>query len=107
MDPTGHAGGSLISLGASRVTLPLGGSNDIFGSVAAGPGPSGPSTTDSIDAGKMDVHRIEVFSDLGDLLVLGGHDPSSGALISVYYHPVEFMIISAKVLYIRRIDCRL
>ena len=54
---TGHAGGSLISPGASRVTLPLGGSNDIFGSVAAGPGLSRPSTTDSIDAGgKMDMH---------------------------------------------------
>jgi len=74
MDPaaTGYSGGSLISPGVSRVTLLLGGSNDIFGSVAAGPGLSRPSTTDSIDAGgKMDMHRREVFSDLRRFVSFG------------------------------------
>jgi hypothetical protein len=73
MDPAamGHAGGSLISPGASRVTLPLGGSDGIFGSVAAGPGPSGPSTGSSDAGGKTDVHRREVFSDFRRFVSFG------------------------------------
>jgi hypothetical protein len=73
MDPaaTGHAGGSLISPGASRVTLPLGGSDGIFGSISAGPGPSGPSTGSSDAAGKTDAHRREVFSDFRRFVSFG------------------------------------
>ena len=72
MDPaaTGHAGGSLISPGASRVTLPLGG-DGIFSSVSSGPGPSGPSTGSSDAGGKTDVHRREVFSDFRRFVSFG------------------------------------
>ena len=74
MDPaaTGHAGGSLISPGASRISLPLGGSDGIFGSMTAGPGPSGPSTGSS-DAGaaKVDVHKREMFSDFRRFVSFG------------------------------------
>jgi len=75
MDPaaTGHAGGSLISPGASRVSLPLGGGDGIFATMA-GPGPSGPSTGSSIGdgaAGRADVHRREVFSDFRRFVSFG------------------------------------
>ncbi|KAF9523511.1 Vps53-like protein [Crepidotus variabilis] len=71
MDPaaTGHGGGSLISPGASRVSLPLGGSDGIFASMT-GPGPSGPSTGSS-DAGKAEVHKREVFSDFRRFVSFG------------------------------------
>ncbi|KAF9050241.1 Vps53-like protein [Panaeolus papilionaceus] len=80
MDPAaGHAGGSLISPGASRVTLPMGGINEgIFASLA-GPGLTGPSTgssgTDSAKEG-----RREVFSDFRRLVSFGlRKETSSGS----------------------------
>ncbi|KAF4621282.1 hypothetical protein D9613_000203 [Agrocybe pediades] len=76
MDPpaTGHAGGSLISPGASRVSLPLGGAGEgIFASMT-GPGQSGPptgsSTADSA-AGRAENHKREVFSDFRRFVSFG------------------------------------
>ncbi|KIM45519.1 hypothetical protein M413DRAFT_442185 [Hebeloma cylindrosporum] len=74
MDPpaTGHAGGSLVSPGASRVSLPLGGEG-IFASMT-GPGQSGPptgSSTGDSAAGKAENHRREVFSDFRRFVSFG------------------------------------
>ncbi|KAJ3505368.1 hypothetical protein NLJ89_g7457 [Agrocybe chaxingu] len=81
MDPaaTGHAGGSLISPGASRVSLPLGG-DSIFATMA-GPGPSGPSTGSSVGdaAGKADSHKREVFSDFRRFVSFGRRKDTAGA----------------------------
>ena len=69
MDPpaTGHAGGSLVSPGASRMILPLGGSisEGIFGS-------SGPPTA-GIGAGenRPENPRREVFSDFRRFVSFG------------------------------------
>lgn len=73
MDPaaTGHSGGSLISPGASRVSLPLGGNDGIFASITGGPSPSGPSTGSSDAGGKAEVHRREVFSDFRRFVSFG------------------------------------
>ncbi|KAH9484873.1 Vacuolar protein sorting-associated protein 53-like protein [Psilocybe cubensis] len=75
MDPpmTGHAGGSLVSPGASRVSLPLGGSEGIFASMT-GPGQSGPTTGSSTAdnaAGRAENHRREVFSDFRRFVSFG------------------------------------
>ena len=74
MDPpaTGHAGGSLVSPGASRVSLPLGGEG-IFASMT-GPGQSGPPTGSSAGdsaSGKAENHRREVFSDFRRFVSFG------------------------------------
>lgn len=76
MDPpaTGHAGGSLISPGASRVSLPLGGAADGIFSGLTGPGASGPTTGSSGDngaAGRAENHKREVFSDFRRFVSFG------------------------------------
>lgn len=74
MDPpaTGHAGGSLVSPGASRMILPLGGtiSEGIFGSMI-GPGPSGPPTGSSTGDNRTENPRREVFSDFRRFVSFG------------------------------------
>ncbi|PPQ89469.1 hypothetical protein CVT25_011995 [Psilocybe cyanescens] len=76
MDPpaTGHAGGSLVSPGASRVSLPLGGTGEGIFANMAGPGQSGPGTGSSIGdnaAGRAENHRREVFSDFRRFVSFG------------------------------------
>ncbi|KAF9479029.1 hypothetical protein BDN70DRAFT_921489 [Pholiota conissans] len=79
MDPpaAGHAGGSLISPGASRVSLPLGGAADGIFSGLTGPGASGPTTgSDSgggvgVAAGRAESHKREVFSDFRRFVSFG------------------------------------
>ena len=72
MDPpaTGHAGGSLVSPGASRMILPLGGSisEGIFGSSSN----NGPPTA-GIGAGenRTENSRREVFSDFRRFVSFG------------------------------------
>ncbi|KAF8800212.1 hypothetical protein BYT27DRAFT_7200395 [Phlegmacium glaucopus] len=74
MDPpaTGHAGGSLVSPGASRMILPLGGtiSEGIFGSMV-GPGQSGPPTGSSAGENRTENPRREVFSDFRRFVSFG------------------------------------
>ncbi|KAF5328679.1 hypothetical protein D9619_011656 [Psilocybe cf. subviscida] len=74
MDPptTGHAGGSLISPGASRVNLPLGQADSIFASMT-GPGYSGPPTgsSNADAAGRAEDRRREVFSDFRRFVSFG------------------------------------
>lgn len=71
MDPpaTGHAGGSLVSPGASRM---IGGtiSEGIFGSMI-GPGPSGPPTGSSTGESRTENSRREVFSDFRRFVSFG------------------------------------
>ena len=68
MDPaaTGHAGGSLVSPGASRMILPLGGtiSEGIFGS-----GP--PSGFGGTGENRTENPRREVFSDFRRFVSFG------------------------------------
>ncbi|PPQ72073.1 hypothetical protein CVT26_006708 [Gymnopilus dilepis] len=84
MDPptTGHAGGSLVSPGASRIALPIGGAGEgIFASMT-GPGPSGPSTGSSASGGAAggapDGHKREVFSDFRRFVSFGLRKDTSG-----------------------------
>ena len=67
MDPsaTGHAGGSLVSPGASRMILPLGGSisEGIFG--------SGPPTGTGAGDNRTENPRREVFSDFRRFVSFG------------------------------------
>jgi len=74
MDPptTGHAGGSLVSPGASRMILPLGGtiSEGIFGSMV-GPGQSGPPTGSNAGEHRAENPRREVFSDFRRFVSFG------------------------------------
>jgi hypothetical protein len=75
MDPpaTGHAGGSLVSPGASRMILPLGGaiSEGIFGS-------SPPGTTGSGEnSNRTENPRREVFSDFRRFVSFGLRKDSS------------------------------
>jgi vacuolar protein sorting-associated protein 53 len=70
MDPsaTGHAGGSLVSPGASRMILPLGGatfSEGIFGS--SGP----PTATGTGGENRTENPRREVFSDFRRFVSFG------------------------------------
>lgn len=73
MDPpaTGHAGGSLVSPGASRMILPLGGSisEGIFGSSSSNNGPP----TAGVGAGenRTENPRREVFSDFRRFVSFG------------------------------------
>ena len=73
MDPpaTGHAGGSLVSPGASRMILPLGGSisEGIFGSSSNSNGPA----TAGIGGGenRTENPRREVFSDFRRFVSFG------------------------------------
>lgn len=76
MEPptTGHAGGSLVSPGASRIALPIGGAGEgIFASMT-GPGQSGPPTGSSSSGGAggaADGHKREVFSDFRRFVSFG------------------------------------
>ncbi|KDR67572.1 hypothetical protein GALMADRAFT_79772 [Galerina marginata CBS 339.88] len=76
MDPpaTGHAGGSLVSPGASRVSLPLGGAGESIFASMTGPGQSGPptgSSTGDSAAGRAESHKREVFSDFRRFVSFG------------------------------------
>jgi vacuolar protein sorting-associated protein 53 len=77
MDPpiTGHAGGSLVSPGASRMILPLGGT--ISGSMV-GPGQSGPSTGSSAGDNRTENPRREVFSDFRRFVSFGLRKDTTG-----------------------------
>ena len=81
MDPpiTGHSGGSLVSPGASRMILPLGGTigEGIFGSMV-GPGQSGPSTGSSAGDNRTENPRREVFSDFRRFVSFGLRKDSTG-----------------------------
>ena len=75
MDPpaTGHAGGSLVSPGASRMILPLGGaiSEGIFG--------SGPPTGTGAGENRTENPRREVFSDFRRFVSFGLRKDSTAA----------------------------
>ncbi|KJA27598.1 hypothetical protein HYPSUDRAFT_34704 [Hypholoma sublateritium FD-334 SS-4] len=72
MDPpaTGHAGGSLVSPGASRISLPIGSAAEGIFSGITGPGPSGP-TTGSSATSTSDNQKREVFSDFRRFVSFG------------------------------------
>jgi hypothetical protein len=73
MDPpaTGHAGGSLVSPGASRMILPLGGSisEGIFGSSSGGPPTAGIGGAG--ENNRTENPRREVFSDFRRFVSFG------------------------------------
>jgi len=76
MDPpaTGHAGGSLISPGASRVSLPLGGTGEGIFATLTGPGQSGPPTglsTAESAVGRAENHKGEVWKDFRRFVSFG------------------------------------
>ena len=75
MDPptTGHAGGSLVSPGASRMILPLGGSisEGIFGSSSGGGGPPTAGTAGAGENRTENHPRREVFSDFRRFVSFG------------------------------------